>query len=306
MKKSLLLLTLIATVTQADDHSAVLKSIDLRNSTAQMLGASEASMQNVLPTDEKPAIITRAMPKERMTAQIAAQTTLSYHKQKSDDIYYLNANYQPTDTPDPKGFYYKAVGITDDSRIVVQTFYQSSGKPFTSPIALVKDTTPDDINLILPNGHNIQPMDGRLVKYLPDGSIFQINDFNRGNLDSYIATYRDGQLISLHAPLLYHIAEKLPFANPCAGVPFNIHLYPNGKPMVINYIHANGTDIIYYRADGSPVAMMNSSGIRMWDSAGNLVDPATASAKKVEKEFDAIGDAIEKNVDYAQNAWQTP
>ena len=87
-----------------------------------------------------PAHMTATWPEDILDATRAAKTDIAYTP-GDEQTWYFNAGGSPVDQATAGGYYRKALGKTADGRLVVQDYYQDSGKPQTAPFILKKTAT---------------------------------------------------------------------------------------------------------------------------------------------------------------------
>ena len=92
-----------------------------------------------------PAHMTATWPEDILDATRAAKTDIAYTP-GDEQTWYFNAGGSPVDQATAGGYYRKALGKTADGRLVVQDYYQDSGKPQTAPFILKKDSDPHDFD----------------------------------------------------------------------------------------------------------------------------------------------------------------
>ncbi len=221
-----------------------------------------------------PAHITATWPEDILDATRAAKTDIAYTP-GDEQTWYFNAGGNPVDQASAGGYYRKALGKTADGRLVVQDYYQDSGKPQTAPFILKKNSDPHDFDS--------DSSDSKTVWYREDGSVQSIQDYRDGKESGRHNFYQNGRL-----------AVQLPKADgddDPADDPYNRDLgeigsglrlyYPSGKLMAILQSDDDGAQILY-REDGSPLIAVHNSAddkpkeVSSWDKDGNLLDNGPA------------------------------
>ena len=221
-----------------------------------------------------PAHITATWPEDILDATRAAKTDIAYTP-GDEQTWYFNAGGSPVDQATAGGYYRKALGKTADGRLVVQDYYQDSGKPQTAPFILKKNSDPHDFDS--------DNSDSKTVWYREDGSVQSIQDYRDGKESGRHNFYQNGRL-----------AVQLPKADgddDPADDPYNRDLgeigsglrlyYPSGKLMAILQSDDDGAQILY-REDGSPLIAVHNSAddkpkeVSSWDKDGNLLDNGPA------------------------------
>ena len=221
-----------------------------------------------------PAHMTATWPEDILDATRAAKTDIAYTP-GDEQTWYFNAGGNPVDQASAGGYYRKALGKTADGRLVVQDYYQDSGKPQTAPFILKKDSDPHDFDS--------NSSDSKTVWYREDGSVQSIQDYRDGKESGRHNFYQNGRL-----------AVQLPKADgddDPADDPYNRDLgeigsglrlyYPSGKLMAILQSDDDGAQILY-REDGSPLIAVHNSAddkpkeVSSWDKDGNLLDNGPA------------------------------
>ena len=84
--------------------------------------------------------------------------------------------------------YRKILGETADGRLVIQDYYQNSGRPLTAPYILNRYGDPQ--TTIVTNA------DSKLVWYRQDGSVYAIQHYHDGQPAGHLSYYRNGRLVA--------------------------------------------------------------------------------------------------------------
>ena len=82
----------------------------------------------------------------------------------------------------------KILGETADGRLVIQDYYQNSGRPRTAPYILNRYGDPQATLVI--------NADSKLVWYNQDGSVYAIQHYHDGQPAGYLSYYRNGRLVA--------------------------------------------------------------------------------------------------------------
>ena len=249
-----------------------------------------------------PAHMTATWPEDILDATRAAKTDIAYTP-GDEQTWYFNAGGSPVDQATTGGYYRKALGKTADGRLVVQDYYQDSGKPQTAPFILKKNSDPHDFDS--------DNSDSKTVWYREDGSVQSIQDYRDGKESGRHNFYQNGRL-----------AVQLPKADgddDPADDPYNRDLgeigsglrlyYPSGKLMAILQSDDDGAQILY-REDGSPLIAVHNSAddkpkeVSSWDKDGNLLDngPAPEELAPIRARGKELLDLVKAELFPANNA----
>ncbi|WP_225747522.1 hypothetical protein [Eikenella sp. Marseille-P7795] len=233
-----------------------------QNSEASAPPAASGTAQ--ADSQQPPAL---ALPLEAQALEAAAAKAVEgYQPAAEKQLIYFDRDSKPADKPSPGGYYREILGTMPDGRLVVQDFYQDSGKPQILPALLVKDGDPKDFSTDI--------NDSLVVWKDEDGSISSAGEFAQGKLNGWLGVYRNGRLAmqgrdtepGLENEVLFLYADGKPmmWIHPAADkqhVIMNAY-YPGGGIMVNSIGNANG--------EGQPV-------ISAWDKQGK---PAPVAAIK--------------------------
>lgn len=236
-----------------------------------------------------PPRLTATLPDGILRAENAGIVNLDYtpHEEKT---WYFNAAGNPVDKATAGGYYRKSLGSTADGRLVIQDYYQDNGAPQTAPLILKKDADP--------HGFDSSAGDSRIVWYRADGSILATQDY-KGGADLGRLNYYQNGILAAQTALPFDIAKE-------EGDPYAIlgdisrgerYYYPDGHIMAFaNTDDAGIFEILYYRADGSPLMHARSS----TDGEENSGDSSTWNAngdhvarEEVQAEIDAVSARME-------------
>lgn len=212
---------------------------------------------------ERPAAIAAALDESRFSADIAAQAIPDYVADNNGEILYFSADGRAAEAPVEGGFSRKVLGKTADGRPVVQDYYLESGAPQTGVTELVKDADLTDFSTAI--------LQGRAVWYREDGSIYSHADFKDGGIASPHHYYLSGQLAAQIEERPEGIAGDTPYGNGTLVLQF---FHPNGKPIMRRYDLGEKRVDIFYREDGSPIALseVDSEHIQFWQRDGSAAE----------------------------------
>lgn len=157
----------------------------LRLALALALGTLPAIAASA--ADAIPKHLDATLPDDIRYAHQAAQMETIAYTPVEAPLHYLDTKRQPADKPVKDGYYRKELGKTADGRLVVQHFYQNSDKPASAPFLLKKDAAPDS---------GMENVDGKIVQYQKDGSIFAVETRRDGKAAGRTNYYENGRLFA--------------------------------------------------------------------------------------------------------------
>ena len=126
--------------------------------------------------DAPPALLPQ--PASTYDAATAAKTDITYTPYPSAKDTRANNDHS----------YRKILGETADGRLVIQDYYQNSGRPLTAPYILNRYGDPRATIII--------NADSKLVWYNQDGSVYAIQHYHDGQPAGYLSYYRNGRLVA--------------------------------------------------------------------------------------------------------------
>ena len=188
----------------------------------------------------------------------AAKAVEGYQPAAEKQVIYFDKDSKPTDKPSPGGYYREVLGTMPDGRLVVQDFYQDSGKPQILPAILSKDGDPKNFSTDV--------NDSLVVWKEEDGTVSSAGKFIQGKLDGWMSLYRDGRLVIQGRDSDSELEGEVVF------------FYNDGKPMMWVRPAADKQHVIlstYYPGSGSILfsAIHNANGegdpvMSAWDKQG--------------------------------------
>ena len=228
-----------------------------------------------------PARLTARMPDDILRAEKAAKTAIDYTA-AAGETYYFDANSEPVDKASAGGYYRKTLGKTADGRDVIQDYYQDNGKPQTAPIILKKEAKLHDFD----SGMS----DSRIVWYREDGSVLATQDY-KGGADLGRHNYYQNGILAMQSALPFDIAKE--DGDPYAAVGDisrgNRYYYPDGRIMAFEDLEdADNFELLYYRADGSPLMHFRTSEDDGGDSSTWNANGDYVAEEAVQAEIDAV------------------
>ena len=214
----------------------------------------------------------------------AAKAVEGYQPAAEKQVIYFDKDSKPTDKPSAGGYYREVLGTMPDGRLVVQDFYQDSGKPQILPAILSKDgdlkNFSTDVN------------DSLVVWKEEDGAISSAGKFTQGKLDGWMGIYRDGRLVIQGRDSDPELEGEVVF------------FYNDGKPMMWVRPAADKQHIIlstYYPGSGSILfsAIHNANGegdpvMSAWDKQGKPTELPT-----IREDLQAVQAAMTELQEYA-------
>lgn len=132
-----------------------------------------------------PLRITSTLAEDVLDAEKAVERARLDFIPDAGETFHFDANGQKSAKPVKGGFFRKVVGTTADGRIVVQDFWQDSGKAQTEPYAVAKGAAVDAYGIV---------KDSTLVLHDPGDAIIVIVPYHAGKLAGRIGSYKAGRL----------------------------------------------------------------------------------------------------------------
>ena len=201
------------------------------------------------------------------------------------ETFHFDANGQKSAKPVKGGFFRKVVGTTADGRIVVQDFWQDSGKAKLEPYAVAKGAAASDFSVTV---------DSALIGYTDDDT-FAIQPVRNQKLTGRYSYYNKGRLRA-QLPLRQEDGESendLPELRAFATTHIRL-FYPDGKLLVLFPVDLKNLDVegivLVYRADGTLLAS-TTTGAEQWimrDTAGSVLTKETAEYAAAAEEFQEV------------------
>ena len=228
-----------------------------------------------------PAHFSATQPAALLDGEQASKTDINYTPHSDEQTWHFDAQGNPADQASAGGYYRKSLGKTADGRLVVQDYYQDSGKPQTAPFILKENANPHDFS-----GDN---SDSKTVWYRKDGSLDAIQDYRDGKPFGRLNIYDDGRLVAQFARDDEQTEDPADPYNQL-DIAKGIRLYyPSGNIMAFIDYEDDERAELYYREDGSPflATLLDSDGkikeITSWDKNGGYLADGPDEA-----ELDAI------------------
>ena len=199
----------------------------------------------------------------------AAKAVEGYQPAAEKQVIYFDKDSKPTDKPSPGGYYREVLGTMPDGRLVVQDFYQDSGKPQILPAIISKGGDPKNFS---PDVN-----DSLVVWKNEDGTVSSAGKFTQGKLDGWLGMYRNGRQVlqvrngesalDEEVVFFYNDGKPMAWARSAADKQRLIlsYYYPGGGIMLNSIFNINGTE--------QPVL----SALSAWDKQGK---PTTLDAIK--------------------------
>ena len=216
-----------------------------------------------------PKPLKATQPAALLDGEQAAKTDINYTPRSDEQTWYFDAQGNPADQASAGGYYRKSLGKTADGRLVVQDYYQDSGKPQTAPFILKEDYDPHDFNG--------ESSDSKTVWYRKDGSLDAIQDYRDGKPFGRLNIYDDGRLVAQFARDDEQTEDPADPYNQL-DIAKGIRLYyPSGNIMAFIDYEDDERAELYYREDGSPflATLLDSDGkikeITSWDKNGGYL-----------------------------------
>lgn len=232
-----------------------------------------------------PLRITSTLAEDVLDAEKAVERARLDFIPDAGETFHFDANGQKSAKPVKGGFFRKVVGTTADGRIVVQDFWQDSGKAQTEPYAVAKEAAVDAYGIV---------KDSTLVLHDPGDAIIVIVPYHAGKVAGRIGFYKAGRLRTQYplqgADTENGLPELRAFATTHARV-----FYPDGKLMALVPFDAKNFNTegvaIMYRADGTLLA--NEASARkewvLYDATGKALTKGTPAHSAAEAELKNAG-----------------
>ena len=205
-------------------------------------------------TLEAPDAQSARLPETLLDAQQAAYNPIDYTPPDKPlpDIH-ATASGRATEKPAPGGYSRKILGLTADSRPVVQDYWQDSGAAKTAPFTLKKGASLRDFTTAA--------VDGKIIWYQPDGSIRAIGQYRDGAPASRLNYYHNGRL-AIQGEQPPDVAEPDdPYRSAGEADKGIRYYYESGQLLALDYGHRvlncyNGCKSwnILYDENGAPLA----------------------------------------------------
>ena len=216
-----------------------------------------------------PAHFSATQPAALLDGEQASKTDINYTPHSDEQTWHFDAQGNPAEKASAGGYYRKSLGKTADGRLVVQDYYQDSGKPQTAPFILKENANPHDFS-----GDN---SDSKTVWYRRDGSLDAIQDYRDGKPFGRLNIYDDGRLVAQFARDDEQTEDPADPYNQL-DIAKGIRLYyPSGNIMAFIDYEDDERAELYYREDGSPflATLLGSDGkikeITSWDKNGGYL-----------------------------------
>lgn len=176
----------------------------------------------------------------------AAKAVEGYQPAAEKQVIYFDKDSKPTDKPSVGGYYREVLGTMPDGRLVVQDFYQDSGKPQILPGIISKDGDPKNFSTDV--------NDSLVVWKEEDGTVFAAGKFTQGKLDGWYGMYRNGrQVLQVRdsgsesddeVVFFYNDGKPMVWGRSAADKQRLIlnHYYPGGGIMLHSIVNINGTE----------------------------------------------------------------
>ena len=247
--------------------------------------------EKTAPVDDAPTIsintytlpprLTATLPDGILRAEQAGIINLDYTP-GDEKTYSFDAGGAPVNKATAGGYYRVVLGKTADGRDVIQDYYQDNGKPQTAPIILKKEAKLHDFD----SGMS----DSRIVWYREDGSVLATQDY-KGGADLGRHNYYQNGILAMQSALPFDIAKE--DGDPYAAVGDisrgNRYYYPDGRIMAFEDLEdADNFELLYYRADGSPLMHFRTSEDDGGDSSTWNANGDYVAEEAVQAEIDAV------------------
>lgn len=176
----------------------------------------------------------------------AAKAVEGYQPAAEKQVIYFDKDSKPTDKPSVGGYYREVLGTMPDGRLVVQDFYQDSGKPQILPAIISKDGDPKNFSTDV--------NDSLVVWKEEDGTVFAAGKFIQGKLDGWYGMYRNGrQVLQVRdsgsesddeVVFFYNDGKPMVWGRSAADKQRLIlnYYYPGGGIMLHSIVNINGTE----------------------------------------------------------------
>lgn len=253
-----------------------------QNNAASTPPAASSPVAGQAEGQQAPAM---ALPADATELEAAAAKAVEgYQLAAEKQVIYFDKDSKPTDKPSVGGYYREVLGTMPDGRLVVQDFYQDSGKPQILPAILSKDGDPKNFSTDV--------NDSLVVWKEEDGTISSAGKFTQGKLDGWLGMYRNGRLVIQGRDSESDLGGEVVF------------FYNDGKPMMWVRPAADKQHVIlstYYPGSGRILfsAIHNANGegdpvMSAWDKQGKPTElPA------IREDLEAVQAAMTDLQEYA-------
>ena len=187
-----------------------------------------------------------ALPADATELEAAAAKAVEGYQPAEKQVIYFDKDSKPTDKPSPGGYYREVLGTMPDGRLVVQDFYQDSGKPQILPAILSKDGDPKNFSTDV--------NDSLVVWKEEDGTVSSAGKFTQGKLDGWLGMYRNGRQVlqvrdsgsesNDEVVFFYNDGKPMVWGRSAADKQRLIlnYYYPGGGIMLNSIVNLNGTE----------------------------------------------------------------
>lgn len=214
-----------------------------QNNAASAPPAASSPVAGQAEGQQAPAM---ALPADATELEAAAAKAVEGYQPAEKQVIYFDKDSKPTDKPSPGGYYREVLGTMPDGRLVVQDFYQDSGKPQILPAILSKDGDPKNFSTDV--------NDSLVVWKEEDGTVSSAGKFTQGKLDGWLGMYRNGRQVlqvrdsgsesNDEVVFFYNDGKPMVWGRSAADKQRLIlnYYYPGGGIMLNSIVNLNGTE----------------------------------------------------------------
>ena len=214
-----------------------------QNNAASAPPAASSPVAGQAEGQQAPAM---ALPADATELEAAAAKAVEGYQPAEKQVIYFDKDSKPTDKPSAGGYYREVLGTMPDGRLVVQDFYQDSGKPQILPAILSKDGDPKNFSTDV--------NDSLVVWKEEDGTVSSAGKFTQGKLDGWLGMYRNGRQVlqvrdsgsesNDEVVFFYNDGKPMVWGRSAADKQRLIlnYYYPGGGIMLNSIVNLNGTE----------------------------------------------------------------
>ncbi len=254
----------------------------------QAADASAASAVDSKAAESAAQVPALALPADaKEVVALAEKAVAGYVPAAEKQVIYFGTDSKVADKPAAGGFYREVLGTLPDGRMVVQDFYQDSGKPQIMPAILKQGA---DVK-----NFSAEVNDGLVVWLSEDGAVVSASDTSQGQESAWTVIYRDGKAI----------AQARGSENSQQGGDA-VFLYEDGKPLMWGRSAADGKSLLLdtYYPNGVRMtsAIMPSNGegspiLSAWNREGKSVP-----VPEIKDDWEATQQAISRIQQYIEQS----